>query len=192
MSALINCVELKESADNCAAIASLAVHPPAAWAAGGKAVAGNSREHRWPLPGVGDCRCLAPEFLAKLLTRYTRNFAHQLEADRPGENDDDEGPAPRPPSGAAQHEGGVMAGGSSAAAPATHSSPSAVAATPQKGDNGEQSLSHAEGTYLVLGGHCALLLGLLVRDQERNRCGREGPRGRDGLLEGHSAGVALS
>ncbi|CAM9100510.1 unnamed protein product [Ectocarpus fasciculatus] len=169
MSALINCVELKESADNCAAMASLAVHPPAAWAAGGKAAAGDSRKHRRLLPGVGDCRCLAPEFLAKLLTRYTRNFAHQLEADRPGENDDDEGPASRTPSGTAQHGGGVIVGGSSAAAPATHSIPSAVAATPQKGDNGEQAMSHAEGTDLVLGGHCALLLGLLVRDQERNR-----------------------
>ncbi|CAN0221885.1 unnamed protein product [Ectocarpus sp. 8 AP-2014] len=170
MSALINCVELKESADNCAAMASLAVRPPDAWATGRKAFAGDSRKHRRrPLPGVGDCRCLAPEFLAKLLTLYTRNFAHQLEAGRPGENDDDERPVSRPPSGTAQHGGGVIAGGSSAAAPATHSIPSPVAVTPQKGDNGEQSMSHAEGTDLVLGGHCALLLGLLVRDQERNR-----------------------
>ncbi|CBJ25556.1 expressed unknown protein [Ectocarpus siliculosus] len=169
MSALINCVELKESADNCAAMASLAVHPPDAWAAGGKAFAGDSKKQWRPLPGVGDGRCLAPEFLAKLLTLYTRNFAHQLEVDRPGENDDDERPVSRPPSGTAQHGGGVMAGGSSAAAPATHSIPSPVAVTPQKGDNGEQSMSHAEGTDLVLGGHCALLLGLLVRDQERNR-----------------------
>ncbi|CAM9416844.1 unnamed protein product [Ectocarpus sp. 4 AP-2014] len=169
MSALINCVELKESADNCAAMASLAVHPPDAWAAGGKAFAGDSKKQWRPLPDVGDCRCLAPEFLAKLLTLYTRNFAHQLEAGRPGENDDNERPVPRPPSGTAQHGGGVMAGGSSAAALATHSIPSPVAVTPQKGDNGEQSMSHAEGTDLVLGGHCALLLGLLVRDQERNR-----------------------
>lgn len=192
MSALINCVELKESVDNCAAMASLAVHPPDAWAAGGKAFAGDSKKQWQPLPGVGDCRCLAPEFLAKLLTLYTRNFAHQLEAGRPGENDDDERPVSRPPSGTAQHGGGVMAGGSSAAAPATHSIPSPVAMTPQKGDNGEQSMSHAEGTDLVLGGHCALLLGLLVRDQQRNRCGRKGTRGTEDLLEGPSAVVALA
>ncbi|CAM9298700.1 unnamed protein product [Ectocarpus sp. 13 AM-2016] len=169
MSALINCVELKESADNCAAMASLAVHPPDAWAAGGKASAGDSKKQWRPLPDAGDCRCLAPEFLAKLLTLYTRNFAHQLEAGRPGENDDDERLVSRPPSGTAKNWGGVMAGGSSAAAPAAHSIPSPIAVTPQKGDNGEQSMSHAEGTDLVLGGHCALLLGLLVRDQERNR-----------------------
>ncbi|CAB1099400.1 unnamed protein product [Ectocarpus sp. CCAP 1310/34] len=169
MSALINCVELKESADNCAAMASLAVHPPYAWAAGGKTFAGGSKKQWRPLPGVGDCRCLAPEFLAKLLTLYTRDFAHQLETGRPGGNDDDERPVSRPPSGTAQHGGGVIAGGSSATAPATRSIPSPVAVTPQKGDNGEQSMSHAEGTDLVLGGHCALLLGLLVRDQERNR-----------------------
>lgn len=186
MSALINCVELKESADNCAAMASLAVHPPTTSRAVDERMFGGHRRKREELLSgvVGDLfssRCLAPEFLAKLLIRCTRSFAHQLEVDRP-DGDGEEGPASPAPCRMQQPGRRTMdhsnsrdgAGSSTALAVAPTSKPaiSPAPVTPQGGDTGEQLMSHAEGTDLVLGGHCALLLGLLVREQEANRCGK--------------------
>lgn len=185
MSALINCVELKESADNCAAMASLAVHPPAtARAVDERMFGGDRRKQTEPLPGVvGDLslpRCPAPEFLARLLIRCTRSFAHQLEADRP-DGDGEEEPASSAPARMQEpgrrttdHSGsrdGASSSKALAAAPTAVPAISPAPVTPQGGDSGEQLMSHAEGTDLVLGGHCALLLGLLVREQEANRCG---------------------
>lgn len=185
MSALINCVELKESADNCAAMASLAVHPPPTARSVDERVFGGHRgKPKELLPGVvGDLsshRCLAPEFLARLLIRCTRSFAHQLEADRP-DGDGEEGLASPTPARMQQpgrrttdrSDSRDGAGSSTALAAAPTAAPaiSPAPVTGQGGDNGEQLMSHAEGTDLVLGGHCALLLGLLVREQEENRCG---------------------
>lgn len=187
MSALINCVELKESAHNCAAMASLAVNPPAAAAAGraagGERTTGGRQQLQESRPcGLFSRRCLAPEFLAKLLIRSTRSFAHQLGAGGLDEDDED-GPASPAPSGTREHRGGGEAAGrrstEGAGPSAASGTPSAAetmasaasAATPQEADGGEQLMSHAEGTDLVLGGHCALLLGLLVRAHESNRYG---------------------
>lgn len=185
MSALINCVELKESADNCAAMASLAVRPPAtARAADQRMFGGHRRKQKELLLGVvGDLsssRCLAPEFLARLLIRCTRSFAHQLEAGRSDE-DDEEGPASPAPARMQQpghrttdhHDPRDGAGASTGLSVAPTEAPaiSPAPVMPQGGDSGEQLMSHAEGTDLVLGGHCALLLGLLIREQEANRCG---------------------
>lgn len=185
MSALINCVELKESADNCAAMASLAVHPPTtARAVDETMFGGNRREQKELLfggvGGLSSSRCLAPEFLAMLLIRCTRSFAHQLEGDRTDE-DGEEGAASPAPARVQQPGRRIMDHGDSrngagsstalAVAPTAERAISPAPVTPQGGDNGEQLMSHAEGTDLVLGGHCALLLGLLVREQEANRCG---------------------
>lgn len=188
MSALINCVELKESADNCAAIARLAVQSPAtARAVDDRMFGGNrrKREKEKLLPGVvgslsSSTRCLAPEFLARLLIRCTRSFAHQLEADRP-DGDGEEGPASPAPARMQQHAGrrttdhsgskdGAGSSTASSVAPTAAPAVSPAPATPRGEDGGEQLMSHAEGTDLVLGGHCALLLGLLVREEEANRC----------------------
>ncbi|CAM9230343.1 unnamed protein product, partial [Hapterophycus canaliculatus] len=181
MSALINCVELKESAQNCVAMATLKANPPAAARADGERTGGDRQrqESRSAAGDVSSSRCLAPEFLAKLLIRSTRSFAHQFEAGRLGEEDED-GPAPPAPSGALEHRGGGEGTGrrskegadpsaALAASPAAEPMASAASATPQGADSGEQLMSHAEGTDLVLGGHCALLLGLLVRGHESNR-----------------------
>lgn len=182
MSALINCMELKESANNCTAMASLAVHPPHA------RVAGERTKQEQPLSAVGglsSSRCLAPEFLAKLLVRCTRSFVHQLEADRPGE-DGEEGPASAAPVKVQQPGRGITdhksrddgcASMALVVPPTVEPLTPAASAIPQEGDSGEQLMSHSEGTDLVLGGHCALLLGLLIREQESNRCGkgRKGP-----------------
>eukprot|EP00903_Cladosiphon_okamuranus_P007872 g7609.t1 len=185
MSALINCVELKESADNCAAIARLAVHPLAtARAVADRMFGGNRQKSEKLQPGVvGNLsslpRCLAPEFLARLLIRCTRSFAHQLEADRPNAVGEDRPASPVParmqqPAGhrTTDHSGsGEGVGSSTASSVALTAAPamSPAPVTPQGGDGGEQLMSHAEGTDLVLGGHCALLLGLLIREQEANR-----------------------
>lgn len=183
MSALINCVELKESADNCTAMASLAVHPPGARVAGERMVGDNRAKQQQLLSdmsGLSSSRCMAPEFLAKLLIRCTRSFAHQLEGDRPGEDGEEEpaSPAParsqQPGRGTVDHSSRDGAGSSTtlAVAPIGEPMTSAASTIPQEGENGEQLMSHTEGTDLVLGGHCALLLGLLVREQESNRCGK--------------------
>lgn len=165
MGALINCVELKESAANCAAMASLVVRPSST--AGGIA-GGGATERTVYFVGLSS-RCFAPEFLARLLIHCTKGFAQQLEADR--SNQGEEGPASPPPRAA---EGGdVLIGRRDT----TESCASGVAhavepMTPEAmlgGDGGEEVMSHAEGADLVLGGHCALLLGLLVRAQEKNR-----------------------
>lgn len=185
MSALINCVELKESADNCAAMARLAVHPPATATATTRAVdermfGGHRRKEKELASGVIDnlssSRCLAPEFLARLLIHCTRSFAHQLGADRPDGCDEERPASPaaarmQQPGRANRGLGDSRAGAGSSTALAAEPAVSPAGMTAQGGDNGEQLMSHAEGTDLVLGGHCALLLGLLVREQEANRCG---------------------
>lgn len=182
MSALINCVELKESANNCAAMASLAVRMPPSQAMGQGMFGGEKRKQQQQ-PGLGDgfspSRCLAPQFLAKLLIRCTKSFAHQLETERP-DGDGEAGAASPAPARAPQpgrgttgykaSKDGAAASPAPAAAPGVEPVASATPSTPQLGDAAEQSMSHSEGSDLVLGGHCALLLGLLVRDQERNRC----------------------
>lgn len=180
MSALINCVELKESADNCTAMARLAVHPPGARVADDRRKQQQEQQQLPTVGGLASSRCLAPEFLAKLLVRCTRSFAHQLGGDRPGEDGEEELVSAAPAK--AQQAGRGIKGRSSSdgggsstalAVPATgERMASAASAIPQEGDSGEQLMSHSEGTDLVLGGHCALLLGLLVRDQESNRCGK--------------------
>ena len=186
MSALINCVELKESADNCAAMADIAVRLPPARAAGEGMFGGDRRKQQQPGlgGGISTPRCLAPEFLAKLLVRCTRSFAHQLKTDRSDGDGEEGGVAASPAPARVQQPGrgttgykparGGAADSSTAqtTAPGVEPAAPATPATPQAGDNAEQSMSHAEGTDLVLGGHCALLLGLLVRGQERNRCGQ--------------------
>lgn len=186
MSALINCVELKESADNCAAMADIAVRLPPARAAGEGMFGGDRRKQQQPGlgGGISTPRCLAPEFLAELLVRCTRSFAHQLKTDRSDGDGEEGGVAASPAPARVQQPGrgttgykparGGAADSSTAltTAPGVEPAAPATPATPQAGDNAEQSMSHAEGTDLVLGGHCALLLGLLVRGQERNRCGQ--------------------
>lgn len=186
MSALINCVELKESAGNCAAVASLAVRPPTtARAVDKKMFGGHRRKREEQGSGVvgelSSSRCLAPEFLAKLLIRCTRSFAHQLEDDPPDGDGGKEPASPTPARTKQQSGRDTMAHSSSrddscsstalAVAPTAASAISPAPVIPQEGDNGEQLMSHAEGVDLVLGGHCALLLGLLVREHEANRCG---------------------
>lgn len=179
MSALINCVELKESADNCTAMARLAVHPPGARVPGER----RKQQQQQQLPtagGLSSSRCLAPEFLAKLLVCCTRSFAHQLGGDRPGEDGEEElvsaapAEAQQPGRGITDRNSSDGDGSSTAlAVTATgERTASTTSAIQQEGDSGEQLMSHSEGTDLVLGGHCALLLGLLVRDQDSNRCGK--------------------
>ncbi|CAM9407369.1 unnamed protein product [Scytosiphon promiscuus] len=153
MSALINCVELKESARNCVAMASLAQH-------------GESRIRAER--SLLSSRCLAPEFLAKLLIRSTRSFAHQLEGGRSGEDDED-GLASPAASGREHRREGADSSEALDASLAAETVESAASAAVHGADSGEQLMSHAEGTDLVLGGHCALLLGLLVRGHESNR-----------------------
>lgn len=181
MSALINCVELKESAHNCVAMASLAVNPPSAEGERTSGAGRHQQQSRSFAGGLISSRCLAPEFLAKLLIRSTRSFAHQLEAGRQGEEDED-GPASPASCRAPEHarrgkttdrssKEGADSSGPLAAPPSAEATASAALGEPQGADGGEQLMSHAEGTDLVLGGHCALLLGLLVRGHESNRCG---------------------
>lgn len=159
MGALINCVELKESAHNCAAMASLVVRPPATPSmrvgAGGQLSASE-------LPP----KCFAPEFLARLLVHCTRSFARQLEVGRPDEEEHDS--ASSPPKG---REGDGKDANSTEPAVAPPARPVKTAANPAGEEEEEDDeMSHAEGADLVLGGHCALLLGLLVREDETNRC----------------------
>lgn len=177
LGALINCVELKESANNCAAMASLVVRPLAA--VGSRA--GNDIGKSTSLSS----QCFAPEFLAKLLVECTRSFAKHLEADA-GEEGDGENqlacPANARTGGDCADRQGAEYARSSAltlVTPATREEGGAAMAPatapsggPGEGEAGEELMSPAEGAKLVLGGHCALLLGLLVREHETNRCDR--------------------
>lgn len=164
MGALINCVELKESAKNCATVASLTTYPRSGpherSTAGGKQLSGGK--------GLSS-KCLAPEFLAKLLVRCTRSFAQQLESNRPDQGEE-EPSSPSPP----KQYGSITNGPSSADSTSLEVASKAQSITPTpaqeaEGEGGEL-MSHKEGADLVLGGHCALLLGLLIREQEGSRC----------------------
>lgn len=175
MGALINCVELKESAKNCAIMASLTVHPRSLAREGSRLSGGG---------GVSS-KCLAPEFLAKLLVRCTRTFAHQLEGDRPDQGEEE----PSSPSPQGKY-GSITSGprGSDSTSLEVASKAQSMTPTAAQEGEGEELMSHTEGADLVLGGHCALLLGLLLREQERSRCGQ---RRRHGRGHGERVGLAV-
>lgn len=157
MGALINCVELKESADNCFAIASIVVR---SYAYADERV--GDKRHLLDM-GVSS-KCSAPEYLARLLIHCTKDFTHQLEVDRPYQEEGESislTPKAQPDftrNGQRDADSTVLTGTPAAQTPQT----------PQDFD-GEELMSHAEGADLVLGGHCALLLGLLVREEKSNR-----------------------
>lgn len=162
MGALINCVELKESAKNCAIMASLTAYPHS------HAPEGSRRGGQLSSGRGSSSKCLAPEFLAKLLVRCTRNFAHQLEGDRPDHGEEE----PSSPSPQAKY-GGITNGprGADPTSPETASNAQNMVPAVAQEAEGEELMSHTEGADLVLGGHCALLLGLLIREQQGSRYG---------------------
>ena len=161
MGALINCVELKERAKNCAIMANLTAHPLS------HASEGSRRGGQLSGEGGLSSKCLAPEFLAKLLVRCTRKFAHQLEGDRPDQGEEE----PSSPSPQAKY-GSITNGSRGADSTSLEIASKEQSMTPMTAQEaeGEDLMSHAEGADLVLGGHCALLLGLLIREQEGSRC----------------------
>lgn len=170
MGALINCVELKENTDNCAAMASLAANLPAS-------VGARERE-RTQVRGMALFpKCFAPEFLARLLIRCTRSFGHQLQGDRPDQCEEE------PVTPALTRHGDILERRRNSDSSALVVAPTAqpVAPLAAHGTEGEELMSHAEGADLVLGGHCALLLGLLIRVHESNRCVTHGRVGRHPL-----------
>ena len=180
MGALINCVELQESAENCAVMGTLVVSPPPTGPSA-ELSRGRLRGHRRT--------CLAPEFLGRLLVFCTRSFSRHLEISRPIDDtcDEDEeetstSPSKRPndrvKGGNAPHRQNREDADSpaQAVAPPTHPATPTVSLRTKKqqqqeDEEEEEEMSHSEGAELVLGGHCALLLGLLIRDQEEIRCG---------------------
>ena len=173
MGALINCVELKESANNCAIMASLTTYPRY------DVPEGSRRDGQ--LSGVRgvSSKCLAPEFLAKLLVRCTINFAHQLEGDRPDHGEEE----PSSPSPQAKY-GDIADGprGAGPTSPETASNAQSMTPTAAQEAEGEELMSHTEGAELVLGGHCALLLGLLIREQQDSRFRQKAKRRGGGMV----------
>lgn len=178
LGALINCVELSESARNCEAMASLAVR----WSAAGWRV--EAAATTGPSPIKAASRCTAPKFLARLLMACTEGFAkhlevdgHEHEADARDNTMSSLSPSVMPPvsegQGAEQPTGdngsSLLAGGSGEDA-------GARAGLSVVGGEVEEAMSASEGAQLVLGGHCALLLGLLVREHTDNRCERSSHR----------------
>lgn len=193
MGALINCVELQESADNCAAMGTLAVSPPTK----PRAEPGRGRGRdlgRGQVWRPHRTRAfLAPEFLGRLLVSCTRSFARHLETNRASDDHEEEtSNSPSVPS-KDRYDGNEdwinnrdhdhMKGKGDSTAPLVCPSAPAVGVKGNGGGKMEQhrhyqrqeeddeEMSHAEGADLVLGGHCALLLGLLIRGQEEIRCG---------------------
>lgn len=164
LGALINCVELKQCADNCVIMAGLSVLSsfPTALATTGKTISTSKLS----------TRCAALGFLASLLVTCTEGFAKHLET---GDREHGEDGEERMLIGAEAH------GARSAISPprgitkssALPDTPVKEFATPEvmAGVEAEETMTAAEGAQLVLGGHCALLLGLLVRDHDNNRCG---------------------
>lgn len=198
MGALINCVELQESADNCAAMGTLAISPPTEPLA--EPGRGRGRDlGRGQVRGPPRTRAfLAPEFLGRLLVFCTRSFARHLEINRASDEDEAESSdSPSVPSKDRNdrnkdwistrdedHMRGKNGSTAQLAAPLVCPSAPAVNVRGNCGGKMEQhqhhqrqeedddeEMSHAEGADLVLGGHCALLLGLLIRGQEEIRCG---------------------
>lgn len=172
LGALINCVELKESADNCAAMACLAVHLPLSFGSRAASNFGSTTSL--------SSQCFAPEFLANFLVECTRGFAKHLKADNQDQSDEEKEPM-SPAQGEKYREigegqaaghGDVSSALVAAAATAdgrSSMSPAGAIAGVEEDGGGEELMSAEEGTELVLGGHCALLLGLLVREDEKSR-----------------------
>lgn len=170
LGALINCVELRESVENCFLVGALRVP---AWTPTGKKTAGLTISVK-----ASDARCNAVEFLSRMLMKCTEGFAKHLEAGN-GE-DEAEGEQKMVPEGV---EGGPSSPGDvlRQGKPGQESSPMRTTSGSQKGTpslttgvESEEAMTPAEGAQLVLAGHCALLLGLLVREHEPNRF-EEGP-----------------
>lgn len=186
MGALINCVELQESADNCTAMGTLAVSPPTE----PRAEPGRGRGHDLGRGQVWDPShtraFLAPEFLGRLLVSCTRSFARHLETNRASDDHEEEtSDSPSVPSKDRdgrnkdwvdnRNHDNVKGNNDSTATLACPSAPAVggggMERNHQRQEEDDEEMSHAEGADLVLGGHCALLLGLLIRGQEEIRCG---------------------
>lgn len=151
-------------------MAHLPVHPPPSFGSRAASNFGSATS----LPSH---QCFAPEFLAKFLVESTKGFAKHLEEDIREESDEEQ--EPTSVAGGASRE--IELRGEQAAASNVESSAltkassgggsafPAVMGGGREEEEGEELMTAAEGAELVLGGHCALLLGLLVREEEKNR-----------------------
>lgn len=167
LGALINCVELRESVENCLLVGALRVP---AWTQTGKKTGGLTISVK-----ASDTCCNAVEFLSRMLMKCTEGFAKHLQASN-GE-DEAEGEQkimPAGEDGGSSSPGDVLREGK----PGQESSPMRTTSGSQKGTpslttgvESEEVMTPGEGAQLVLAGHCALLLGLLVREHEPNRFG---------------------
>lgn len=110
-----------------------------------------------------------------MLVNCTRSFALHLETDS---QDDESIEDPAPPEadagGGDALRRGIEGGGDSCTLTVTHaagpgSATPATVMTSEGAGEGEELMTPAEGAELVLAGHCALLLGLLIREHESNR-----------------------
>ncbi|CAM9137836.1 unnamed protein product, partial [Discosporangium mesarthrocarpum] len=166
LGALINCVELEESAENRAAMANIMVSPATRFQ---KTSAGRSQCATPP------ASCPAPQFLAMFLMDCTHEFSDLLAPEHAVSGSGDEG-QPSSLNTGGRGCGGELGGKSRNCAPSTNGAAAGTSAARAcalglglGAADEEDVLSHSEGSDLVLGGHCALLLGLLIRQEEKCR-----------------------
>ncbi|CAM9618248.1 unnamed protein product [Choristocarpus tenellus] len=147
LGALINCIELEESAENRSAIEEATL------------CTGLNKAAAGPGHGASSERYPAPELLARFMINHTRAFYDLL---GPGST---EGVRGRDKAADKNDKEACGVAREVAEESAEPKAPAALECV--LGD--EDFLSRDEGAELVLGGHSALLLGLLIRHQKRSR-----------------------